>query len=44
LRDIERRTILETWDDSGHNLSAAARALGVPRTTLRDRLRKYGMR
>jgi DNA-binding NtrC family response regulator len=44
LRDIERRTILQTWDSTGHNLSAAARALGLPRTTLRDRLRKYGLR
>lgn len=44
LRDLERRTIYETWSSSGHNLSAAARALGLPRTTLRDRLRKYGLR
>ena len=44
LRDLERRTIHETWSSSGHNLSAAARALGLPRTTLRDRLRKYGLR
>jgi two-component system response regulator AtoC len=44
LRDMERRAIQETWTSSGHNLSAAARALGLPRTTLRDRLRKYGLR
>jgi DNA-binding NtrC family response regulator len=44
LRDLERRTIQETWESSGHNLSAAARVLGLPRTTLRDRLRKYGLR
>jgi DNA-binding NtrC family response regulator len=44
LRDLERRTIQETWDSTGHNLSAAARELGLPRTTLRDRLRKYGLR
>ena len=25
-------------------LNGAARALGLPRTTLRDRLRKYGLR
>ena len=43
-REIERRTILETWESSGKNLSAAARILGLPRTTLRDRLRKYGLR
>ena len=44
LRDLERRTIKETWDSTGHNMSAAARALGLPRTTLRDRIRKYGWR
>jgi DNA-binding NtrC family response regulator len=44
LRALERRTILETWETSGNNLSAAARTLGLPRTTLRDRLRKYGLR
>jgi DNA-binding NtrC family response regulator len=44
LRDMERRAIQETWTSSGHNLSVAARALGLPRTTLRDRLRKYGLR
>jgi DNA-binding NtrC family response regulator len=44
LRALERRTILETWESSGNNLSAAARLLGLPRTTLRDRLRKYGLR
>jgi two-component system response regulator AtoC len=43
LRAMERRTIEETWQSSGNNLSAAARALGLPRTTLRDRLRKYGL-
>jgi two-component system, NtrC family, response regulator AtoC len=44
LRVRERRTIEETWESSGNNLSAAARTLGLPRTTLRDRLRKYGLR
>jgi DNA-binding NtrC family response regulator len=44
LRALERRTILETWESSGQNLSAAARMLGLPRTTLRDRLKKYGLR
>ena len=44
LRVLERRTILEAWESSGNNLSAAARVLGLPRTTLRDRLRKYGIR
>ncbi len=44
LRDMERRAIQETWTSSGRNMSAAARALGLPRTTLRDRLRRYGLR
>jgi DNA-binding NtrC family response regulator len=44
LREVERRTILDTWEASGQNLSATARTLGLPRSTLRDRLRKYGMR
>jgi DNA-binding NtrC family response regulator len=44
LREVERRTIVDTWEASGNNLSAAARMLGLPRTTLRDRLRKYGLR
>lgn len=43
LREVERRTIVDTWVASGNNLSAAARVLGLPRTTLRGRLRKYGM-
>lgn len=44
LRVLERRVIEEAWQSSGQNLSAAARKLGLPRTTLRDRLRKYGLR
>ncbi|HEY8942886.1 MAG TPA: sigma-54 dependent transcriptional regulator [Polyangiaceae bacterium] len=44
LRVLERRVIEDAWQHSGRNLSAAARKLGLPRTTLRDRLRKYGLR
>jgi len=44
LRVFERRVIEQTWESSERNLSAAARKLGLPRTTLRDRLRKYGLR
>ncbi len=44
LRVFERRVIEHTWESSERNLSAAARKLGLPRTTLRDRLRKYGLR
>jgi transcriptional regulator of acetoin/glycerol metabolism len=36
--------ITDAWQSSGQNLSAAARSLGLPRTTLRDRLKKYGLR
>lgn len=41
---LQRRAIEEAWAASGHNLSAAARSLGLPRTTLRDRLKRYGLR
>ncbi len=41
---LQRRAIEEAWAASGHNLSAAARTLGLPRTTLRDRLKRYGLR
>ena len=44
LRTLERRMITDAWKTSGRNLSAAARTLGLPRTTLRDRLKKYGLR
>jgi two-component system response regulator AtoC len=44
LRALERRMITDAWQSSGRNLSAAARSLGLPRTTLRDRLKKYGLR
>ena len=44
LRMLERRMITDAWQTSGRNLSAAARTLGLPRTTLRDRLKKYGLR
>lgn len=43
LREIERRVIEGTWLSSNRNLSAAARKLGIPRSTLRDRLRKFGL-
>ncbi|MFZ5893689.1 MAG: sigma-54-dependent transcriptional regulator [Myxococcota bacterium] len=41
---LQRRAIEDAWQASGHNLSAAARSLGLPRTTLRDRLKRYGLR
>jgi transcriptional regulator of acetoin/glycerol metabolism len=36
--------ILSTFEQSQQNLSHAARELGIPRSTLRARLRKYGVR
>jgi DNA-binding NtrC family response regulator len=44
LPEVERELILEAYTQSGHNLSQAAEALGIPRTTLRDRLKRYGVR
>ncbi len=44
LRELERQLIEEAWEASGKNLSAAARQLGLPRTTMRDRLTRYGLR
>jgi DNA-binding NtrC family response regulator len=43
LRALEQRTIADAWASSGNNLSATARGLGLSRSTLRDRLRKYGL-
>lgn len=44
LRDVERDMIVAAYEGSGRNLSSAARSLGIPRSTLRDKLRKYGCR
>lgn len=41
IRDAERRMILDAFARAGGNLSQAASMLGMPRTTLRERLRKY---
>jgi transcriptional regulator with GAF, ATPase, and Fis domain len=42
LRRIEKDLVLAVFEDSHKNLSLAARVLGVPRSTLRDKLRRYG--
>lgn len=42
LRDIERDLILSAFEESGRNLSKTSRLLGLPRTTLRAKLRRYG--
>ena len=43
LSDVERRTIEQVLRDNGGNKSKAARSLGVTRTQLYGRLRKYGL-
>jgi DNA-binding NtrC family response regulator len=44
LPDLQRDMILRAFEDSQHNLSKAAADLGIPRSTLRARLRRYGVR
>lgn len=41
VREVERAMILEVFRLCDGNLSRAARELGLPRTTLRDKLRRY---
>jgi transcriptional regulator with PAS, ATPase and Fis domain len=44
LQHAERITILDAYTQSQNNVSMAARRLGIARSTLRDKLRKYGLR
>ena len=44
LPDLQRDVILRAFEDSRHTLSQAAQDLGIPRSTLRARLRRYGVR
>jgi two-component system response regulator GlrR len=44
LPDLQRDMILRAFEESQHNLSKAAQDLGIPRSTLRARLRRYGVR
>ncbi len=44
LPDLQRDMILRAFEESRHNLSKAAQDLGIPRSTLRARLRRYGVR
>jgi two-component system, NtrC family, response regulator HydG len=43
LDDVERAHIEYIWSQSGGNHSAAARTLGIDRTTLYKKLKRYGM-
>jgi len=43
LEDVERAHIEYVWSQSGGNHSAAARTLGIDRTTLYKKLKRYGM-
>lgn len=44
LPELERELIMRTYGESGGNVSVAARKLGIARTTLRDKLVRYGVR
>jgi DNA-binding NtrC family response regulator len=44
LPDLQRDMILRAFEESQHNLSKAAADLGIPRSTLRARLKRYGVR
>jgi transcriptional regulator with AAA-type ATPase domain len=44
LAERERRAILSTLDATGWKFATAARLLGISRTTLWRRLRRYGLR
>jgi DNA-binding NtrC family response regulator len=41
LRDVERRAILQALEDAAWNRSAAARSLGIDRSTLRRKMKEY---
>jgi two-component system response regulator AtoC len=44
LEDMEKYIIEEALERSGHNVTAAARALGTTRQTLRYRIQKHGLK
>ena len=43
LDDVERAHITQVWSESGGNHSRAARILGIDRTTLYKKLKRYGL-
>ena len=44
LADVERGAIAAALEGSGHNLTRSANSLGIDRTTLHRKLKKYGHR
>jgi transcriptional regulator with PAS, ATPase and Fis domain len=44
LDDLERDYILYLLDETGHNLQKSAKILGISRTTLYNKLEKYGIK
>jgi DNA-binding NtrC family response regulator len=44
LPNLQRDLILRAFEESQQNLSRAAQDLGIPRSTLRARLKRYGVR
>jgi len=42
LNELQERVIVDAYENHERNLTRAARALRIPRTTLRDRLKRYG--
>jgi len=44
LEAAERRIIMETLEETGHNIARAAMLLGITRVTLYKRLKKYGLK
>ena len=43
LDEMEKQFVITIWDDSEHNLTKAAKRLGLSRTTLYNKLKKYGI-
>jgi DNA-binding NtrC family response regulator len=43
LEDVERLYIEHVVNETGHNISRAARILAIDRTTLYNKLRRYGL-
>ena len=43
LDEVERNTILHALEISDNNISAAAQALGIDRSTLHRKLKKYSL-